>query len=122
LNQAVGESAWKCRRSAACREASAAEVSLDVQAVGRWEPVQLDKSVQSAIAGAAHALGLTTLELASGAGHDAQALASVTPSGMIFVPSVEGISHDPAEFTPWQDCVHGADVLLAAALVLAQSR
>jgi beta-ureidopropionase / N-carbamoyl-L-amino-acid hydrolase len=107
--------------AAARREASAAGLSLDVQAVGRWEPVQLDKSVQTAISGAADALGLTTLELTSGAGHDAQALAAVTPSGMIFVPSVDGISHDPAEYTPWQDCVNGAGVLLAAALRLARS-
>jgi len=62
---------------------------------------------------------VSTLELVSGAGHDAQALAAVTPSGMIFVPSVGGVSHDPAEHTHWQDCVNGANVLLASALALA---
>jgi beta-ureidopropionase / N-carbamoyl-L-amino-acid hydrolase len=40
---------------------------------------------------------------------------------MIFVPSVGGVSHDPQEHTDWQDCVNGANVLLAAALRLAQS-
>jgi len=75
--------------------------------------------VRVAIAGAAGRLGLSTLELPSGAGHDAQALAQVTPSGMIFVPSTGGLSHQPGEHTPWDDCVNGANVLLHAALELA---
>ncbi len=50
--------------------------------------------------------------LPSFAGHDAQALAPVTPSGMIFVPSVGGVSHDPREHTAWDDVVNGANVLL----------
>ncbi len=104
------------------REASAAGLSLDVHAVGRWEPVRLDTSVQKVIANAAHALGLTSVELTSGAGHDAQALAAITPSGMIFVPSIGGVSHDRAEYTPWRDCVNGASVLLGAALALGDSR
>ena len=61
------------------------------------------------------------MELQSGAGHDAQALAAITPSGMAFVPSVGGISHDPLERTAWEDCVNGANVLLGAALRLAGS-
>jgi len=65
------------------------------------------------------ALGLRALELPSGAGHDAQALARVTRSGMLFVPSRGGVSHSPAELTAWEDCVNGADVLLGAALELA---
>jgi N-carbamoyl-L-amino-acid hydrolase len=54
----------------------------------------------------------------SGAGHDAQALAGITPSGMIFVPSAGGVSHDPREHTAWKDCVNGANTLLHAALEL----
>ena len=69
---------------------------------------------------AAAELGLTTMELASGAGHDAQPLAAITPSGMVFVPSVGGVSHDPAEETAWEDCVNGANVLLNAAVRLAE--
>jgi beta-ureidopropionase / N-carbamoyl-L-amino-acid hydrolase len=57
--------------------------------------------------------------MVSGAGHDAQALAGVTAAGMIFVPSVGGVSHDPRELTTAQACVDGANVLLAAALELA---
>ena len=107
--------------AAAAREASAAGLTLGVEPVGRWEPTALDRSVRAAIAEAARALGVSTLELVSGAGHDAQALAAVTPSGMIFVPSVGGVSHDPAEHTHWQDCVNGANVLLATALALADA-
>ena len=79
-------------------------------------------SVRAAFAAAAAALGLTTLELPSGAGHDAQSLAAITPSGMVFVPSVGGVSHDPAEHTAWEDCVNGANVLLGAARSSSPSR
>ncbi len=70
------------------------------------------------VGGLVAGLGLTAMELPSGAGHDAQALAAVTPSGMIFVPSTGGVSHDAREHTPWQDCLNGANVLLGAALEL----
>ena len=94
-------------------------IDLDVEPVGRWEPTELDWRVRAAVERAAAGLGLTTMELPSGAGHDAQALAAVAPSGMIFVPSAGGVSHDAREHTPWQDCLNGANVLVAAALLLA---
>jgi N-carbamoyl-L-amino-acid hydrolase len=100
-------------------EAARRGLELEVTPVGRWEPTPLDPDICDAIEDAAAALGLTSRRLASGAGHDAQALASVTPSGMIFVPSAAGLSHDPGELTPWDDCVNGANVLLGAALALA---
>src|SRR5712691_8223127 len=103
----------------ASSEAAHRGLELEVTPVGRWEPTPLDPDIGDAIEAAAAALGLTSVRLASGAGHDAQALASVTPSGMIFVPSVAGLSHDPGELTPWDDCVNGANVLLGAALALA---
>jgi N-carbamoyl-L-amino-acid hydrolase len=65
-------------------------------------------------------LGLKHAPLPSGAGHDAQALARICPTGMIFVPSVGGFSHSSKEFTEWEDCVNGANVLLHAALLLAR--
>jgi N-carbamoyl-L-amino-acid hydrolase len=52
----------------------------------------------------------------SGAGHDAQSFARVCPIGMLFVPSVGGVSHSPREFTTQADMVHGANVLLNAAV------
>ena len=59
------------------------------------------------------------MEMPSGAGHDAQVLADVAPVGMVFVPSVRGISHEASEHTQSEDCVNGANVLLGAALELA---
>jgi hydantoinase/carbamoylase family amidase len=92
---------------------------VEIEPVGRWEPVPLDSTIRSAIARVSDALGLSTIELPSGAGHDAQALAHVTPSGMIFVPSAEGLSHQASEQTAWDDCLNGAEVLLGATLELA---
>jgi N-carbamoyl-L-amino-acid hydrolase len=103
-------------------DAVGADLGLVVERVGRWEPVVLDASIQERILEATSDLGLSAIQLPSGAGHDAQALAQITPTGMIFVPSVGGISHDPDERTRWGDCVNGANVLLATALRLAQGR
>jgi len=94
-------------------------LGLAVEPVARWEPTPLDPDAQAALAQAADSLGLSHVALASGAGHDAQELARVCPSGMVFVPSVGGVSHDPRELTRWEDCENGANVLLLAALDLA---
>jgi len=56
------------------------------------------------------------MRLPSGAGHDAQMMAKLGPMGMIFVPSVDGISHSPRELTTWPDCANGANVLLQTIL------
>ena len=99
--------------------ARAQGLPVEVEAVGSWEPCALDASVRAAITDAAEALSLRAAELPSWAGHDAEALAAITRSGMIFVPSRGGVSHSPSEHTDWDDCVRGADVLLGAALRLA---
>jgi beta-ureidopropionase / N-carbamoyl-L-amino-acid hydrolase len=78
-----------------------------------------DAAMVDAVEQAAKAQGHKVRRMHSGAGHDAQMLATVTPTAMIFVPSVKGISHNPAEFTRDEDCIAGANVLLAAALDLA---
>ena len=78
----------------------------------------LDPEIQKQAEGAAAALGLTTMRMASGAGHDAQIMADFTPAGLIFVPSVGGVSHRPDEFTRFDDCVQGANALLHTALRL----
>jgi N-carbamoyl-L-amino-acid hydrolase len=101
-------------------EAQTDSVEVEVSPVARWQPCHLDPRMGDAIERAAADLGLTTKRLPSGAGHDAQALAAVTPSGMIFVPSVRGVSHDPSEFTGWEDVVNGANVLLGTVHELAR--
>jgi N-carbamoyl-L-amino-acid hydrolase len=65
-------------------------------------------------------MNLNTMRLPSGAGHDAQQIARLCPMGMIFVPSVGGISHSPKELTNWADCANGANVLLRTVLELDQ--
>jgi len=75
--------------------------------------------VQQAITRAADAARVSSLmRLPSGAGHDAQQIARLCPMGMIFVPSVGGISHSPRELTTWDDCARGANVLLGTVLEL----
>lgn len=82
------------------------------------ESALCDERVRTIIGASAKTLGMTTLSLPSGAGHDAQNLARVCPMGMIFVPSVGGISHSPKEYTKPQDITNGADVLLGAVLAM----
>ncbi len=66
-------------------------------------------------------LGYSTRRMPSGAGHDAQMLARVCPTAMIFTPSVNGLSHNIAEFTEADDIEAGANVLLQVVLELAGS-
>ena len=80
------------------------------------EPALANAQVMSWIESSATALGLTKQRMPSGAGHDAQEIARIAPMGMIFVPSVGGISHSPKEFTTAADVAHGADVLLNAVI------
>jgi len=74
---------------------------------------------RAAFAEACGTLDLSNTELLSGAGHDTMALARVCPAGMIFIPSTGG-SHSPREHAEWEACVNGANVLLHAALGMAQ--
>ena len=78
------------------------------------DPALADARMMDAVESSAKALGLSSQRMPSGAGHDAQEMARIAPMGMIFVPSVGGISHSPREFTRPEDVAHGADVLLNA--------
>jgi len=75
-------------------------------------PALMDPGFQELIGNAARALGLSTKAMPSGAGHDAQEMARIGPAGMIFIPSIGGISHSPKEFSRPQDIENGANVLL----------
>ncbi len=81
-------------------------------------PALADPAIQAHIETAAKSLGLAFMHLPSGAGHDAQLLAKLGPMGMIFVPSIAGISHSPKELSTWGDCANGANVLLATVLAV----
>jgi beta-ureidopropionase / N-carbamoyl-L-amino-acid hydrolase len=102
------------------REAENFGLELETQFLGMKKPAQMHTAAQDAIRQAAKMLGLRSVPLASYAGHDAQSLAPLCPAGMIFIPSVNGTSHSPLEFTPWEDCINGANLLLHAALEIAK--
>jgi N-carbamoyl-L-amino-acid hydrolase len=82
-----------------------------IEALFTHAPVAFDASVLSCIDGACRALDARALHLTSGAFHDAMYLATHCPSGMIFVPSIDGISHNPAEATDAGHLALGARVL-----------
>ena len=102
------------------RIAEAEGVAIDTKWVARFEPVVFDPRVVSLVESTAESLGLSVQRMPSGAGHDAQILAEACPAGMVFVPSVKGISHNPAEHTEPDDLVAGANVLLNTVVALAQ--
>lgn len=95
-------------------------VPIQCTALDFDEPAKADPLVQQTIRDAARSAGLAYLDLPSGAGHDAQNAARFTRMGMIFVPSRNGISHSPLEFTPWNDVTNGAEVLYRTVLSLDQ--
>ncbi|HZI48727.1 MAG TPA: M20/M25/M40 family metallo-hydrolase, partial [Pyrinomonadaceae bacterium] len=81
-------------------------------------PAPTDPRIRALIDQSAKELGLTTKQMPSGAGHDAQDMARLAPVGMIFIPSIGGISHAPKEFSRPQDIENGANVLLATFMKL----
>ena len=95
-------------------------LELKVEFLGKHSPSLMSDKIQKAYSEACDDLELTHVTLTSGAGHDGQSFDNICPTGMIFVPSVEGASHSPREFTKWEDCVNGANVLLQAVLRLAE--
>jgi len=94
-------------------------LQLVAEPLGKHLPNLMSTEIQGAFKNSCDGLGLSSTVLASGAIHDAQSLVDVCPIGMIFVPSVDGASHAPREFTKWEDCVNGANVLLQTVLRLA---
>ena len=96
-------------------------VTITERDLARFPAQPFDARIIAAVETAAGSLGLPVRRMVSGAGHDAQMMATVVPTAMIFVPSVKGLSHNPQEFTRDGDVIAGANVLLAAALELANA-
>ncbi len=94
-------------------------VDITTRSLARFEPVEFDERIVALVEHTASKLGHTVRRMPSGAGHDAQMLARVCPAGMIFVPSIGGISHNPAENTDPADLAAGAAVLLEVLCTLA---
>jgi N-carbamoyl-L-amino-acid hydrolase len=92
--------------------------SFDFTETNSIVPAPTDERIRKLIDETAKSLGLSTKWLPSGAGHDAQEIARLCPVGMIFVPSVGGISHSPKEYSRPEDIANGANVLLHTLLKL----
>jgi len=101
--------------------ANASGTKFDFKEINVNIPAPTDGRIRQLIGDAARDLGLTTKQMPSGAGHDAQDMARLAPVGMIFIPSVGGISHSPREFSRPQDIADGANVLLHTLLKLDES-
>jgi N-carbamoyl-L-amino-acid hydrolase len=96
--------------------ASDTGTTIAVRPLERDAAALADPALQRQIEAAAASLGLSTMHLPSGAGHDAAPLSTLGPMAMVFVPSVGGVSHSPRELTSWTDCANGADVVLRCVL------
>lgn len=106
-------------RDAAARIARELGLSVCVEQVARFSSTRFDEACIAAVRKSARRLGLSHMDLVSGAGHDAVYLARVAPTGMLFVPCEGGISHNEIEYAKPQDLAAGCDVLLHAMLGVA---
>ncbi len=95
--------------------------TVETRTLARFEPVIFDPEVVDLVESTATTLGYSVKRMPSGAGHDAQMLARVCPTAMVFTPSVNGISHNPAEYTSPEDLLAGANVMLHTMLKLAET-
>lgn len=103
-------------RAFAEAEAAKAGLTLAIRDLARFAPTPFDAGMIGRVETAAAGLGLSCRRIISGAGHDAQIMAGLCPTGMIFIPSVGGLSHNPREFSTDADIVAGANLLLQVAL------
>lgn len=86
-------------------------LDLTTEVVNREPAAYMDTGFMAAIEGACGVLGLSSQRLMSFALHDAQVMSKITPSALFFVPSVDGTSHNPSEYTRPEDCINAANVM-----------
>jgi len=98
--------------------ASTEGLKIEKRQLARFEPVEFNQEVVDTVENIASRLGHSVMKLPSGAGHDAQMMARVCPTGMVFVPSHKGISHNPQEHTDSDDLIAGCNVLFQTILDL----
>ena len=108
-------------RAAADQIAQASKVTFDFKQINVNIPAPTDSRIRALIDQSAKELGLSTKVMPSGAGHDAQDMARLGPVGMIFTPSIGGISHSPKEFSRPKDIENGTNVLLGAVIKVDRS-
>lgn len=119
LSSEVIEKVYQAIKTKGEEIAKASRVQIEFRPLDTTaDPAVMTSFIQNEIRASAEKLGLSTKKMPSGAGHDAQDMALITPTGMIFVPSKGGISHSPKEFTSAEDMANGANVLLHTILAL----
>ncbi|TNF43357.1 MAG: Zn-dependent hydrolase [Cytophagales bacterium] len=122
LRDLSSEKIWMIYREIETKAKELAEKSetlLDIKHIEvASKPALADSMIRDVIQKEAEKLGLSTKSLPSGAGHDAQEMARIAPMGMIFIPSKDGISHAPEEYSSKEDIANGANVLLNTILTL----
>ncbi len=119
-NEQVLQEAEKRMADHIAKMAKEEGVEIATRTLARFEPVVFDKAIVDRVESAADALGYSVKRMPSGAGHDAQMFAPNCPTGMIFVPSKDGISHNIEEYTAPDEIKAGADVLLSVAIAAAE--
>ena len=108
-------------RSVAASIAARDGVGIDINRFESTQSAPISSGMQELVAAASERAGLAHQRVPSGAGHDAQSMAGITDAAMIFVPSVDGVSHSPGEYSTPEACANGAQVLLEL-LLLADRR
>jgi N-carbamoyl-L-amino-acid hydrolase len=96
------------------------KLMFEYEQISWLEPVACSQEMVELLEQQAEQAGIDYVRMPSGAGHDTQFMAGITQAGMIFVPSVGGVSHAPDEWTHWSDVELGSNLLLQAALELAR--
>ena len=94
------------------------EVKITIDVLTSDKPVRLSKNLADITAGVCQQKNIKYRRMNSGAGHDAMHMAAIMPTTMIFVPSIEGISHNPAEMTSEADIIAGVEVLVETILTM----
>lgn len=99
---------------------SSANEGCEIKAEKLWDrtTVMFDEQIVNRLEESTKTFGYSYKRMVSGAGHDAQFIASYIPTAMLFVPSINGKSHCEEEFTSWEDCAKGVNVLLETVLTL----
>lgn len=116
--QVLGDLGYAFRRTLSAI-ARRRDLMVEYQVISEINPVKCDRGLMRTLEAVVRDLGVESLRMPSGAAHDMQNVAALCPAAMIFVPSKDGKSHSPAEWTDWQDIEAGANLLLNAAHRLA---
>jgi N-carbamoyl-L-amino-acid hydrolase len=119
VEQSAIESAARCILDAIAAIAKRRHIGFESERTGRSPPQPMAPAIVERLTALADRAGIRHHHMASGALHDALVMARVTPTGMIFVPSRDGRSHSPTEWTDYKDIAVGAELLLAAVTDLA---